>query len=68
MTLKKRIVPRCAIYQVLVTNGLNKTNNISLVTLLWISEKQFFNKFVNCHEEEAPELLKLYKEKLGLTK
>ncbi|KAF5936928.1 hypothetical protein HYC85_024434 [Camellia sinensis] len=31
-------------------------------------EKWFLTKVVNCHEEKAPELLKLYKDKLALAK
>ncbi|XP_058202706.1 uncharacterized protein LOC131317150 [Rhododendron vialii] len=63
LSLEKRIVPRFAIYQVLLSKGIIKTKYISLNTLV-ISEKQFLEKFVVRYNEEAPKLLKLYKEKL----
>ncbi|PSR85145.1 Transcription termination factor like [Actinidia chinensis var. chinensis] len=68
LSLEKRIVPRCAAYQVLLSKGLIKSNGISLMTLIMSSEKQFLEKVVNRHKEEAPELLKLYKENLDLSK
>ncbi|KAI7980561.1 hypothetical protein LOK49_Contig135G00009 [Camellia lanceoleosa] len=57
-SLEKRIVPRCAMYQVLLLKGLIK-NSFNLTTMLKKLEKWFLTKVVNCHEEEAPELLKL---------
>ncbi|KAL7252023.1 hypothetical protein ACSBR1_013803 [Camellia fascicularis] len=51
LSLEKRIVPRCG--------GLIKKAS-SLRASLESTEKLFQNKFVNCHEEEAPELVKLY--------
>ncbi|CAL5347004.1 hypothetical protein CsSME_00033234 [Camellia sinensis var. sinensis] len=68
LSLEKRIVPRCAIYHVLMSKGLINCNNISLVTMLRYTEKQFLKRIVYCHEEETLELLKLYKEKLALAK
>ncbi|KAI7979043.1 5'-3' exoribonuclease 3 [Camellia lanceoleosa] len=67
-SLEKRIVPRCAMYQVLLLKGLIKNNSFNLTTMLKKHEKWFLTKVVNCHEEEAPELLKLYKDKLALAK
>ncbi|XP_058202707.1 uncharacterized protein LOC131317151 [Rhododendron vialii] len=65
LSLEKRIIPRFAIYQVLSSKGIIKTKDIYWTTLQ-TSEKQFLEKFVICYGEEAPELLKLYKEKLVL--
>ncbi|KAI8009972.1 hypothetical protein LOK49_LG06G03219 [Camellia lanceoleosa] len=67
LSLEKRIVPRCGVYQVLLSKGLIKKAS-SLRASLESTEKLFQNKFVNCHEEEAPELVKLYKEKLELAR
>ncbi|KAL7210403.1 hypothetical protein ACSBR1_031875 [Camellia fascicularis] len=67
-SLEKRIVPRCAVYQVLLSKGLIKNNNFNLANMLKKPEKWFLKKVVNCHEEEVPGLLKLYKEKLALAK
>ncbi|KAL7178108.1 hypothetical protein ACSBR2_031291 [Camellia fascicularis] len=59
LSLEKRIVPRWAAYEVLLSKGLIKNNNNSFINMLVSTEKCFLKKFVNCHEEEAPELLKL---------
>lgn len=66
LSLEKRIVPRCEVYKVLLSKGLIKDNDISLTKMLVSSENWFLNKVVYRHEEEAPKLLKLYKEKLAL--
>ncbi|GMQ01460.1 hypothetical protein CsSME_00048104 [Camellia sinensis var. sinensis] len=55
-------------YQVLLLKGLIKNNSFNLTTMLKKPEKWFLTKVVNCREEEAPELLKLYKDKLALAK
>ncbi|PSR85135.1 Transcription termination factor like [Actinidia chinensis var. chinensis] len=68
LSLEKRIVPRCAVYQVLLSKGLIKSNGISLSTLLQSPEKCFLEKVVDKHKEETPDLLKLYKKKLDLAK
>ncbi|GFZ21828.1 hypothetical protein Acr_29g0009900 [Actinidia rufa] len=67
LSLEKRTVPRCAVYQVLLSKGLINSNAISLMTLLMTSEKLFLEKLVNRHKEEAPELMQLYKGKLDLS-
>lgn len=65
MSLQKRIVPRSAVYQALSSKGLIKTKDISLATCLRLPETLFLKKVLSYHEE-APKLLKLYKEKLDL--
>ncbi|KAG5560963.1 hypothetical protein RHGRI_004105 [Rhododendron griersonianum] len=65
LSFEKRILPRFAIYQVLSSKGIIKAKGISW-TALSTSEKLFLEKFVIRYREEAPELLKLYKEKLEL--
>ncbi|XP_059632705.1 uncharacterized protein LOC132275262 [Cornus florida] len=66
LSLGKRIIPRCSVLQVLLSKGLIKIP-ISLHTLLESTESMFLNKYVTCYEE-APQLLKLYQEKLDLSK
>ncbi|XP_057475865.1 uncharacterized protein LOC130763860 [Actinidia eriantha] len=66
LSFEKRIVPRCAVYQALFSKGLIKKTDISLVKMLESRESWFLEKVVNGYEEEAPKLLKLYKEKLAL--
>lgn len=65
MSLRKRIVPRSAVYQALSSKGLIKTKDISLATFLRLPETLFLKKVLS-YREEAPKLLKLYKEKLDL--
>ncbi|XP_059630176.1 uncharacterized protein LOC132273173 [Cornus florida] len=66
LSLSKRIIPRCSVLQVLLSKGLIK-KPISLQVLLESTERVFLHKFVTCYEE-APRLLKLYQEKLELSK
>ncbi|KAG5533247.1 hypothetical protein RHGRI_027445 [Rhododendron griersonianum] len=68
MSLQNRIVPRSAVYQALLSKGLIETKDISLATLLHFSEMQFLKKVLSYQKEEAPELLKLYKENMDLAK
>ncbi|XP_059654565.1 uncharacterized protein LOC132301317 [Cornus florida] len=67
LSLERRIIPRCLVYQILLSKGLIK-KGFGLKQLLESPESYFLNKFVEKYEEEAPELLKLYQEKLNLSK
>ncbi|XP_023527657.1 transcription termination factor MTERF6, chloroplastic/mitochondrial-like [Cucurbita pepo subsp. pepo] len=62
-SLKKRIVPRGSVYQVLLSKGLIK-KDVNLPFLFEATETQFLDKFIDPHKKLIPELLKLYKEKL----
>ncbi|XP_050230234.1 transcription termination factor MTERF6, chloroplastic/mitochondrial-like [Mercurialis annua] len=66
LSLEKRVEPRCSVIQVLQSKGLIKLT--SIVTPLLLSDKSFVLKFVTPHEKEAPELLRLYQEKLNIAK
>ncbi|GMN46498.1 hypothetical protein TIFTF001_015676 [Ficus carica] len=66
LSLKKRVIPRYSVLQALLSKGLVK-KNVSLSQLFMASEYKFLQKFVAAHGEEAPELLKLYNEKLNLS-
>lgn len=63
-SLEKRVVPRCLFYQVLLKRGLIK-KKWSLWVLLGSSDTQFMKKITMCYKDAAPELLKLYQEKLS---
>ncbi|XP_022760525.1 transcription termination factor MTERF6, chloroplastic/mitochondrial-like [Durio zibethinus] len=63
-SLEKVIVPRGLFAQDLLSKGLIKDFRLS--ALFGTSEKVFVQKFVNQYEDKAPELLKLYKEKMDL--
>lgn len=66
LSLEKRLIPRASVLQFLQSNKLidEKPN---LATLFKYSEKSFLHKFVDGFDE-APQLLKLYREKLNLSK
>ncbi|XP_022933338.1 uncharacterized protein LOC111440613 isoform X1 [Cucurbita moschata] len=63
LSLKKRIVPRGSVYQVLLSKGLIK-KDVNLPFLFESAENRFLDKFIDPHKELIPGLLKLYKEKL----
>ncbi|KAK4255963.1 hypothetical protein QN277_008887 [Acacia crassicarpa] len=62
-SLKKRIVPRAAVLQVLLSKGLMKSETF-LVNFMH-TEKDFLRRVVLCHGQQvANELLELYRTKL----
>ncbi|OMO49467.1 Mitochodrial transcription termination factor-related protein [Corchorus olitorius] len=63
-SLEKRIIPRFAVLQFLSSKGLIK-NNVSLAKVLGPNEKKFLQMFVIPYAD--PDLLKLYKGKLGIS-
>ena len=65
-SLEKRIIPRVSYYQVLLSRGLVR-EEFSLLALVNINERKFLQKFVTPYAKEAPELLKLYEEKLAFS-
>lgn len=67
-SLDKRIVPRCIVYQTLVSKGLIKPSDTGLTTIIQYSEKCFILMIIELHKDEAPDILKLYKQKLDLAK
>ncbi|CAI8590423.1 unnamed protein product [Vicia faba] len=60
MSLEKRVIPRTFVLKYLESKGLAKDK---WITPFMVSEDVFLKKFVNCFEEEASYLLKLYEEK-----
>lgn len=64
LSLRKRIVPRCLVFRVLLSKGLVDTH--SLATSLIVPERRFLKEFVTRYLGKAPQLLDLYNEKMGL--
>ncbi|KAL3647993.1 hypothetical protein CASFOL_008961 [Castilleja foliolosa] len=62
-SLDKRIRPRCLVARVLKDKGLK--NVIGLTSLLIISEEKFLKKYIIKYENDIPELLDIYRGKLG---
>ncbi|KZV55896.1 hypothetical protein F511_18763 [Dorcoceras hygrometricum] len=58
LSLKRTIIPRCSVYQVLKSKGLLKS--ASIVGFLRYSKRSFLDKFVLPFVDEVPELLELY--------
>ena len=67
MSLEKRLIPRGLVLQVLLSKGLVK-KNFKMHAYFECPEKTFLQKFVMIHEDEASELLKLYKGSLDSSK
>lgn len=65
LSLEKRVVPRCEVYTALLSKGVKKPCGLSLSTFLVMNDKKFLEKLIERHGEEASELLKIYKEKMG---
>ncbi|XP_022758056.1 transcription termination factor MTERF8, chloroplastic-like [Durio zibethinus] len=58
-SLEKRIIPRCSVFQILLSKGLIK-EDLSLTTVLLPVEKRFLERFVIKYQEKVPELLSVY--------
>ncbi|XP_023753632.1 uncharacterized protein LOC111901997 [Lactuca sativa] len=68
LSMEKRIIPRCLVYQYCLDNGLmNDKNYCGFCWWLKCSE-DIFVKRLKRYEEEAPGVLKFYQEKLDLAK
>ncbi|XP_024022639.1 transcription termination factor MTERF15, mitochondrial [Morus notabilis] len=66
LSLKKRVIPRCSVFQFLLSEGLVE-KEVSITALLLVSEEKFMQKFVVPYEKNSPKLLKLYEEKVDLS-
>ncbi|KAL4398078.1 hypothetical protein S245_002735 [Arachis hypogaea] len=64
LNLEKRLVPRAAVLKILMANGVIKSCRHLLAYT--VSEEMFFKNYVNRGKDQAPELLKLYREKMNL--
>ncbi|XP_042512332.1 transcription termination factor MTERF15, mitochondrial-like [Macadamia integrifolia] len=64
-SLEKRIIPRCSVLQILQLKGLVERDH-SIGNVLAKSNKHFLEKYVSPYEKEVPQLLDVYKGKIGL--
>ncbi|KAJ4964295.1 hypothetical protein NE237_024234 [Protea cynaroides] len=64
-SLEKRVIPRCSVLRVLQLKGLVEKDH-SIATVLTKSDELFLEKFVTKYEKEVPQLLDVYKGKIGL--
>ncbi|KAF5802299.1 putative transcription regulator mTERF family [Helianthus annuus] len=65
-SLEKRVIPRCLVYQYVAEKGLIKENeDFCFTKWLMYSETKFLNWAMKRYEDEAPEILKLYRKHLN---
>ncbi|KAF9611068.1 hypothetical protein IFM89_026948 [Coptis chinensis] len=58
LALKKRIIPRCNVLEVLYSNGLTGSRNASSITsALKLIEKKFGEKFVTKYQDVLPQIV-----------
>ncbi|XP_077249390.1 uncharacterized protein LOC143888887 [Tasmannia lanceolata] len=63
-SFEKRIVPRCSVLRILMSNNLIKKENIS--TALQCSDTDFLRKFIMKYQDGVPEIVEVYQGKMGL--
>ncbi|KAJ0560446.1 putative transcription regulator mTERF family [Helianthus annuus] len=65
-SLEKRVIPRCLVYQYVAEKGLvEEQEDFCFTKWLMYSEKKFLKWVVKRYEDEAPEILKLYRKHLN---
>ncbi|XP_035550185.1 uncharacterized protein LOC118349493 [Juglans regia] len=62
-SLEKRIIPRCSVLQVLMLKGLIK-DNISILYMVTMAEKEFLVKFVSKYQNEVPDIVRAHQGKI----
>ncbi|KAK9124212.1 hypothetical protein Sjap_013814 [Stephania japonica] len=63
LSLEKRVIPRWMVIQCLLTKCLIK-DDVSIRSVLKLTEAKFIEKYLNKYESKVPEVLKLYQGKL----
>lgn len=64
VSMKKRVIPRCSVLQVLLSNGLVEKSDVRLVTALNMSSVNFMTKYLSPFQEAVPDVLEAYKGKV----
>lgn len=62
-SLEKRLIPRCSVMQILTSNRLIK-EDINILQVWTMSEKNFLEKFVSKYENEVPDVLRAVQGKI----
>ncbi|KAF5744160.1 hypothetical protein HS088_TW08G00756 [Tripterygium wilfordii] len=65
-SMEKRIIPRCSVIQALLFKGLIKEKP-PLSSFLIPIDKLFLERFVNRYQEQEPQLLDIFKEKMKVS-
>ena len=64
-SLEKRTIPRCSVFQILLSKGLVKKDS-ALFTILRPKEKDFLENYVTKFQQNIPQLLEVYQGKSDL--
>ncbi|KAF8395615.1 hypothetical protein HHK36_019565 [Tetracentron sinense] len=64
LSLEKRIMPRCSVFEVLLSKGLMKKGEMG--NALIKAEDVFLKNYVFKYQNDLPQLLKIYKTKMGV--
>ncbi|OIW19580.1 hypothetical protein TanjilG_18390 [Lupinus angustifolius] len=65
LSLNKRIIPRASVLEFLLSKDL--IERAFIPQAYYISEEKFLQKYVSSFKDQAPQLLKLYEEKMSLS-
>ncbi|OVA02270.1 Mitochodrial transcription termination factor-related [Macleaya cordata] len=60
LSLEKRIIPRCAVLEILKSKEI-RIYKMKVSTILKMAERDFLERFVTAYEERIPEVMKAYK-------
>ncbi|KAK4759407.1 hypothetical protein SAY87_022538 [Trapa incisa] len=61
VSLKKRVIPRCSVLQVLLSNGLIRRSDVRIITALNSNSAHFTVKYLAPFQGVVPDLLEAYK-------
>ncbi|KAF8395581.1 hypothetical protein HHK36_019531 [Tetracentron sinense] len=64
LSLEKRTMPRCSVFEILLSKGLMKKGNMGKA--LKVAEDDFLKNYVVKYQEDLPQLLKIYRSKMGV--
>ncbi|OVA04401.1 Mitochodrial transcription termination factor-related [Macleaya cordata] len=60
LSLEKKIIPRCAVFEILKSKGIIG-EELKVTSALKVSEKDFIEKYVTKYQEQVPEVKEAYK-------
>ncbi|PQP98064.1 transcription termination factor MTERF6 chloroplastic/mitochondrial [Prunus yedoensis var. nudiflora] len=64
LSLEKRIIPRCSVLQLLLSQGFIKEDVIKFPYVLKMTDKSFRQRILSKYEAAAPDIVKAYKGKI----
>ncbi|BFG32355.1 hypothetical protein CerSpe_186290 [Prunus speciosa] len=64
LSLEKRIIPRCSVLQLLLSQGFIKEDVIKVPYVLKMTDKSFRQRILSKYEAAVPDIVKAYKGKI----